>query len=41
MNFITGFIVGVVFVTLGATGIMKMIDNGVITIQETVKEIAK
>jgi capsular polysaccharide biosynthesis protein len=41
MNFIIGFIFGIVVVSVGFAGITKILDNSVNTIQETVKEIAK
>lgn len=41
MNFLIGVIIGIVFVTLGVTGVGRMIDKGIISVQETVKEIAK
>lgn len=41
MNFLIGAIFGVLIVTVGFAGVMKILDNSVNSIQETVKDMAK
>jgi hypothetical protein len=41
MKFITGFVLGVVVASVGFTGIARMLDRGVDTIQQTSKELAQ
>jgi len=41
LNFICGFILGVAACTVGFTGLAKMADKGVESMQTTVKEVAK
>ena len=41
MNFIIGFIFGIVVVSVGFAGITKILDNGVNTIREVYKDVAK
>jgi hypothetical protein len=40
-KFITGFVLGVVVASVGFTGIARMLDRGVDTIQQTSKELAQ
>lgn len=41
MKFITGFVLGVIVASVGFTGIARMLDRGVDTIQQTSKELAQ
>ena len=41
MNFILGTLFGIVIATVGLSGVANLFDNGVDTIQETVKDITK
>ena len=41
MNFILGTLFGIVIATVGLSGIANLFDNGVNSIQETVKEVTK
>lgn len=41
MKFATGFVLGVVVASVGFTGIARMLDRGVDTIQQTSKELAQ
>jgi len=41
INFMFGFVFGVGACTIGFTGIAKMADRGVESMQTTVKEVAK
>lgn len=41
MKFIAGFVLGVVVASVGFTGIARMLDRGVDTIQQTSKELAQ
>ena len=41
LNFICGFILGIAACTVGFSGLAKMADRGVGTIQSTVHEVAK
>ena len=41
MNFFLGTLFGIVIATVGFTGLAQFVDNGVNTIQEYVKDIAK
>ena len=40
-KFIAGFVLGVVVASVGFTGIARMLDRGVDTIQQTSKELAQ
>jgi hypothetical protein len=40
-KFITGFVLGVIVASVGFTGIARMLDRGVDTIQQTSKELAQ
>lgn len=40
-GYIVAFVLGMVVATVGVSGIMKMFDNGVKTVQEYSKEAAK
>lgn len=41
MKFVAGFVLGVVVASVGFTGIARMLDRGVDTIQQTSKELAQ
>jgi NO-binding membrane sensor protein with MHYT domain len=41
IKFVAGVIVGIAICTVGFTGMTRMFDNGVIQIQEAVKEASK
>jgi hypothetical protein len=41
LNFICGFILGIAACTVGFSGLAKLADKGVGTIQNTVNEVAK
>jgi hypothetical protein len=41
MKFAAGFVLGVVVASVGFTGIARMLDRGVDTIQQTSKELAQ
>ena len=40
-NFIIGFVLGIVVATVGFSGITKVLDRGVQTIQQHSKELAQ
>ena len=39
-RFIVGFVIGLVVATVGFSGVARIMDSGVQTIQETSKELA-
>jgi hypothetical protein len=41
IKFVAGVVVGIVICTVGFSGMARMIDNGVIKVQEVTKEAAK
>ena len=41
MKFVAGFVAGVVVASVGFTGIARMLDRGVDTIQQTSRELAQ
>jgi hypothetical protein len=40
-RFIVGFVIGLVVATVGFSGVARIMDSGVQTIQETSKELAR
>ena len=40
-NLVIGFVVGLVVASVGVSGIVRMLDRGVETIQQTSKELAQ
>lgn len=40
-KFIVGFVLGLVVATVGFSGVARIMDSGVQTIQETTKELAQ
>lgn len=41
LKFVAGFVLGVVVTTIGFSGVARLLDRGVQTIQETTKELAR
>lgn len=41
LKFIAGFVLGVVFSTIGFSGVARLLDKGVTEIQTQTKELAK
>ena len=41
MKFVAGFVLGVVVTSVGFSGIARMLDRGVQTIQETSRDLAQ
>lgn len=40
-NFIVGFVLGLIVATVGFSGVARIMDSGVQTIQQTTKELAQ
>ena len=41
IKFIVGFVLGLMVATVGVSGITRMMDNGVQTIQKSAEELAR
>ena len=41
MKFVAGFVLGVIVASVGFTGIARMLDRGVDTIQQTSRDLAQ